>query len=65
MPLIPQFWLLDHNFWSPFFLTGYKILINMKEALVTISMLSFNIVDGQVGISLQHVSMKKVLNQRS
>jgi len=54
MPLMPQFWLLDGNCWSLFFLTDYKILINMKEALLTFSVLSFNTVDGHFGISLQH-----------
>ena len=35
MPLIPKFWLLDHNLMvTIFFLTDYKILINMKVALV-------------------------------
>jgi len=63
MPLMPQFWLLDGNCWSLFFLTDYKILINMKVALLTFSMLSFNTVDAHFGISLQHVLMKKVLNQ--
>ena len=38
-------------------------MINMKVALVAFSMLSFNTVDGHVGISLQHVLMKGVLNQ--
>ena len=60
---MPQFWLLDSNWWSLFFLTDYKILINVKVALLKFSMFGFNTVDRHFGISLQHVLMKKVLNQ--
>jgi len=35
----------------------------MKVTLDTFSMLRFNTIDGHVGISLQHVLMKKVLSQ--
>ena len=35
----------------------------MKVALVTFSILNFNTVDRRIGISLEHVLMKTVLNQ--